>query len=191
VSYKQVIHNISAKLNDLLNAVKEDSQEFKAFGNDKLGSFIKINKSFKFLDDFVGLLSWRHINPRTLRDKIYFTLRQQKQPMHFIDIANGITNSQFDKKPVNTQAVHNELIRHSEFILIGRGIYALSEWGYTHGTVSDVIKSVLEGNESMSEEQIINAVLERRQVKRITIILNLKNKSQFIRVGRKQYSLKK
>ena len=89
------------------------------------------------------------------------------------------------------QAVHNELIRHPDFILIGRGIYALNEWGYSSGTVSDIIESILAKRKELAEDEIIAEVLKQRQVKPITIILNLKNKPQFVRTGRKHYKLKK
>jgi hypothetical protein len=154
-------------------------------------SLFGINKSFKVVKDTVGLMEWRHINPRTLRDKIFYVLRQKRSPMHFIEIGNSIVSSNFDRKGLNMQAVHNELIRHKDFVLIGRGIYALKEWGYSHGTVAEVIESILKGKESLSEEEIIAEVLNKRQVKPITIILNLKNKNQFTRVGRKQYAVKK
>jgi hypothetical protein len=95
----------------------------------------------------------------------------------------------FDSKRVNLQAVHNELIRCSDFVLIGRGIYALKEWGYQSGTVLEVIESVLKDAKEMEQEEIVKAVLERRQVKRITILLALKNAAKFTRVGRKQYRL--
>lgn len=154
-------------------------------------SLIQIDKKIKLLDSgVVGLFEWRHINPRTLRDKIYFVLRMNRSPLHFVDIANRIIECKFDKKKINLQAVHNELIRHNEFVLIGRGIYGLSEWGFKSGTVADVIASILKGKESMSQEEIIAEVLKQRQVKPITVVLSLKNKNQFIRVGRKQYSLK-
>lgn len=154
-------------------------------------SLFSINKAFKVVNDTVGLVVWRHINPRTLRDKIYYVLRQKKSPMHFVEIGNTIVSLSFDRKNLNMQAVHNELIRHEDFVLIGRGIYALREWGYSHGTVAEVIEEVLKERDSMAEEMIIEEVLKRRLVKPITIILNLKNKKRFTRVGRKQYSLKK
>lgn len=150
-----------------------------------------IHKSFKVIDSKIGLVEWRHIHPRTLRDKIYYVLRRKRTAMHFVDIANDIAASNFDKKNLNLQAIHNELIRHNDFVLIGRGIYALKEWGYTHGTVADVITTLLKDNDPMSEEEIIAGVLQHRQVKPITIILNLKNKPRFVRVGRKRYSLQK
>lgn len=154
-------------------------------------SLIRVDKKIKVLDGgLVGLFEWRHINPRTLRDKIYFVLRMKKQPMHFVDIANKIIECNFDRKKINLQAVHNELIRHDEFVLIGRGIYSLAEWGFKSGTVADVIAGILHGKESMSQEDIVAEVLKQRQVKPITIVLSLKNKDQFVRVGRKQYALK-
>lgn len=154
-------------------------------------SLIQIDKKIKLVDeDSVGLFEWRHINPRTLRDKIYYVLRLNKEPMHFVDIANKIIYCGFDKKRINLQAVHNELIRHDEFVLIGRGIYGLTEWGYKSGTVADVIATILKGKTSLSQEEIIGEVLKQRQVKPITVVLSLKNKNQFFRVGRKQYSLK-
>lgn len=154
-------------------------------------SLFQVHKDFKVMKESVGLMEWRHIHPRTLRDKIYFILRQKNAPLHFVEIGNLIMSAGFDKKGLNMQAVHNELIRYPDFVLIGRGIYALKEWGYNHGTVAEVIESVLKDKESLSEDEIISEVLKKRQVKEITIILNLKNKPGFIRVGRKQYALKK
>lgn len=156
-----------------------------------LKSLVDIDKRLTITnDDNVGLLEWRHIHPRTLRDKILFILRNENKPLHFVHIAEKITKAQFDNRDVNIQAVHNELIRHPQFVLIGRGIYALGEWGYESGTVAEVIEKILDGIKDLSEEDIIHRVLERRQVKKITIILALKNNPKFSRVGRKRYKLK-
>ncbi|EKD47629.1 MAG: RNA polymerase sigma factor [uncultured bacterium] len=152
---------------------------------------MEIDKRVKVTDKGLGLKIWRHINPRTLRDKISFILEREQKPLHFVKISNLISESSFDKKTVNTQAVHNELIRNDDFILIGRGIYALSKWGYKSGTVADVIEKILAGDKTMSREEIIKEVLKQRQVKTITIYLNLKNKKQFKRVGRDSYKLEK
>lgn len=153
-------------------------------------SLIQIDKKIKVVNtDLVGLFEWRHINPRTLRDKIYFVLRSSKEPMHFVDIANKIIEYRFDHKKINLQAVHNELIRHDDFILIGRGIYGLSEWGFKSGTVAEVITSILRQKQSMTQDEIIAEVMKQRKVKPITVILSLKNKENFIRIGRKQYAL--
>lgn len=155
-------------------------------------SAIQVDKKIKYINEnLIGLFEWRHINPRTLRDKIFYVLRSRREPMHFVEIANKIIEHNFDRKKINLQAVHNELIRHDEFILIGRGIYGLKEWGYKSGTVADVICSILGRCESLSQEEIIAEVMKQRKVKPITVILSLKNKENFIRVGRKQYALKK
>lgn len=159
-------------------------------GLNTFASLVQIDKNIKLVNnDFIGLFAWRDINPRTLRDKIYFVLRENRKAMHFVEISNKIIENNFDKKKINLQAVHNELIRHDDFILVGRGIYGLSEWGFKKGTVADVIESLLKSNNSMSQEKIIDEVLKQRQVKPITILLSLKNKSKFVRVGRKQYTL--
>ncbi|MBU1018716.1 MAG: sigma factor-like helix-turn-helix DNA-binding protein [Patescibacteria group bacterium] len=152
---------------------------------------MEVDKRVKLTEKGFGLKTWRHINPRTLRDKISFVFEREHKPLHFVKIANLISEGQFDTKTVNTQAVHNELIRNEDFILIGRGIYALSKWGYTPGTVAEIIEQILDGGKTLSREEIIKEVLKQRQVKTITIYLNLKNKKQFKRVGRDSYQLVK
>jgi len=155
-------------------------------------ALMEIDKRLKVVDDDkIGLYEWRHIHPRTLRDKILFVLRSEKSPMHFVDIAEKISSKTFDNKRVNIQAVHNELIRHPQFVLIGRGIYALKEWGYEKGTVADVIAKLLKEKGEMSQDDIIKNVLKNRQVKEITIVLALKNSEKFERIGRKRYRLAK
>ncbi|MBT6068128.1 hypothetical protein HOG48_00050 [Candidatus Peregrinibacteria bacterium] len=151
----------------------------------------KISKELKVVDGTaVGLFAWSHINPRNIHDKIMFIMKELEKPMHFNEITEAIREKNFDSKTVNVQAVHNELIRDDKFILIGRGIYALGAWGYKPGTVADVITEIL-GNGPLSRDEIITKVLGVRQVKKITIQLNLKNKALFERVGRSTYGLKK
>lgn len=152
-------------------------------------NILQVAKDCKFTESGVGLFSWRHIHPRTLRDKIQYILQREKKPLHFTKIADQIKSASFDDKRVNVQAVHNELIRNESFVLIGRGIYALKEWGYKTGTVSDVIVDILSDGTARTREEITKAVLEQRHVKTITIYLNLKNKPEFVRVGRDKYTL--
>ena len=106
--------------------------------------------------------------------------------MHFVEIADHINQIGFDKKKANPATVHNELILDNKYVLVGRGLYGLKEWGYKEGTVVDVIKSILsEAGEPISRDEIITKVLEKRLVKKTTIILALMNKSIFGRVGNK------
>jgi len=174
------VERLSGKINDALPYTLDE----KAIKNALL-----VTKECKFTDSGVGLYAWRHIHPRTLRDKIQYMLQKEKKPLHFTKIADHIKNANFDEKKVNVQAVHNELIRNENFVLIGRGIYALKEWGYKTGTVADVIKDILSDGKARTREEITKAVLEQRHVKTITIYLNLKNKPEFIRVGRDKYTL--
>lgn len=190
------LFNLLNKYGDVKSIVKlhTDLKDFFTQNNFDLGklkSLINIDKRLTLIDeDFVALMVWRHINPRTLRDKILYILRNEKNPMHFVEVANKISTESFDTRKVNVQAVHNELIRHDNFVLIGRGIYALKDWGYERGTVAEVIKGILKEKGELTQDEIIEAVLQRRQVKRITIILALKNSKKFVRVGRKIYKLK-
>jgi len=154
-------------------------------------NILRVIKECKFTENGVGLYTWRHIHPRTLRDKIFFVFHREKKPLHFEKIAEMIRGGHFDGKRVNMQAVHNELIRNENFILIGRGIYALKDWGYKTGTVADVIAEILTDGQPRSRDEITKAVLNQRHVKTITIYLNLKNKNQFSRVGRDKYTLAK
>lgn len=154
-------------------------------------SCLELDRRIKIVKKGIGLSEWRHINPRTLRDKIHYVLTEIQKPLHYVEISNRIIEQHFDKKNINVQAVHNELIRDSAFVLIGRGIYALRTWGYEDGTVSDVIAGILKAKGPMARDEIIAEVLKKRHVKRITILLNLKNKPAFERVGRDAYALKK
>ncbi len=174
------VDKLAEKINEAVDTELSVSQ---------INNILRVIKEYKLTDQGVGLYSWRHINPRTLKDKIAFVLNREKKPLHFEKLALLIRETLFDQKRVNVQAVHNELIRNENFILIGRGIYALKEWGYKTGTVADVITEVLADGTPRSREEITKAVLNQRHVKTITIYLNLKNKNQFVRVGRDKYTL--
>lgn len=138
-------------------------------------SILEVDKRTKFVKEGMGLKEWRHINPRTLRDKIHYILEKENKPLHFEEISEKIRGMKFDQKRINVQAVHNELIRNDHFVLIGRGIYALDKWGYEPGTVAEVLQGILKDGKARSREEIMKEVLKRRQVKKITIYLNLKN----------------
>ena len=148
------------------------------------------SKLLAHLKDSWGLVKWPTVNPKNIRDKIYVILADNKKPMHFSEIAGSIKDSNFKRKNVTTQAIHNELIKDSRFVLIGRGIYALSSWGFDRGTVADIISDVLkDAKEPLHRDEIVKRVLKSRQVKETTILLNLQSKSQFKRVAKATYAL--
>lgn len=154
-------------------------------------SSLQVDKRLKETEGGFGLMTWRHINPRSIRDKAYIVLKREGKPLHFVEIANKISEAGFDKKVVTTQAVHNELIRYDQFVLVGRGLYALKEFGYMEGTVAEIIEGLLAKNSPMTKQEIIEGVLKQRHVKKGTISLNLQKNPQFVRVGRAVYELDK
>jgi len=136
-----------------------------------------------------GLAHWSEIKPKNINDKIYLILKNHGNNLHFAEIAQRINEVGFDKKKANIASIHNELILDKKYVLVGRGIYGLKEWGLEKGTVSDVIEEVLKAaGESLAKEEIINRVLDKRIVKKTTIILALSNKDKFSRSGNR-YSL--
>ncbi|MBR5046014.1 hypothetical protein IKX73_00025 [Candidatus Saccharibacteria bacterium] len=157
---------------------------------DHIKAVASISKLLANLNGVWGLSKWPSVNPRNIRDKIFVILEAHKEPMHFSEIAKEIRESNFKRKNVTVQAIHNELIKDSRFVLIGRGIYALSSWGYKKGTISEIITGILEKAEQpLTREEIVKQVLRVRKVKETTILLNLQNKKLFKKVDRNSYTI--
>ena len=128
----------------------------------------------------IGLTEWPEVCPKTVRDKIYYILKRYQKPLHFQEIARTVEAEKFDNKKVVAATVHNELIADDRFVLIGRGIYALAEWGYVSGTVKDVIVSVMKKtNKSMDFADIYKIVSKQRLVRKNTVMINLQTKKVF------------
>ena len=151
-------------------------------------SCLKVDERLREIDEGWGLTEWRFVRPRSIRDKVEIILKKTGQPLHFMEIANKIREAKFDHKNVTVQAVHNELIRYPQFVLVGRGLYALREWGYEPGTVADVIEKILKEKGPLSKKEIISEVGKQRTVKVGTISLNLQKMPYFVRVGRAVYA---
>lgn len=157
---------------------------------DHIRAVASISKLLATLNGLWGLAKWPVVNPKNIRDKIFVILETKKEPMHFSDIAKEIKESNFKRKNVTIQAIHNELIKDPRFVLIGRGIYALSSWGYKKGTISEIIQSILEKSDTpLSREEIVKRVLKVRKVKETTILLNLQNKQLFKKIDKNSYTL--
>lgn len=132
-----------------------------------------------------GLKNWRSINPKSIYDKILIIFNETGEPLHYDQITVHL-NDRYSNKKITKKAVHNELIKNTKFVLIGRGIYALKEWGYNKGTVEEVITEILkESDKPLHKNEIIKKVLEKRIVKEATIIINLQ---KFKRVGKAIYT---
>lgn len=158
--------------------------------NDKtVVNFIYITKKLKSNPyQEWGLAHWPNISPRRMNDKIYLILQKEGKPLHFTEIANSINKMQFDSRQAYPATIHNELILDDKYVLVGRGIYALKEWGYKPGVVSDVITDILkEAGRPMTKKEIIEAVMKARMIKKTTIVLALMNKNRFQRDEKGRY----
>lgn len=156
-------------------------------------SYLALSAEIGFgMQDQWGLKAWPFISPKSVRDKAYLALFFRKEPLHFKAIARLINETWIKKKkPALPETVHNELIKDKRFVLVGRGIYALAERGYSRGTVQDIIKDVLiKKGRPMKKEEIIEEVSRQRIVKPSTIVLNLRNKDVFIAAAEGTYELK-
>ena len=170
--------------------IKDIAKEAGMENSAQAEALASTSKHLATLNNRWGLVKWPMVNPKNIRDKIYVILSENGKHMHFNEISAAIKDSDFKRKDVTTQAIHNELIKDKRFVLIGRGIYALKEWGYEKGTVADIISEVLrEAGEPLHRDEIVKRVLKSRFVKETTILLNLQGKPQFKRVAKATYAL--
>ncbi len=155
-------------------------------------SFLEVSKQISQApNEQFGLDFWPEVNPKGVRDKAYLILKEEGRPLYFKEVTDLINSSKGIKGTVLPQTVHNELIRDSRFVLVGRGVYALREWGYEPGVVKDVILKILQNQgKPMPKEDIISKVLEQRQVKENTIVLNLQSRKYFSRNDQGEYFIK-
>jgi len=138
----------------------------------------------------LALSEWPEYNPKTVRDKIYYVLKKNQSPMHFSEITRGIKMEEFDQKKVISATVHNELISDPRFVLVGRGIYALVEWGYQKGTVKEVIKKILkDAGGAMDLLDIYREVSKQRLIRKNTVLINLQTQKEFKKIGNNKYIL--
>jgi len=145
---------------------------------------LEISKKIqKNSEGFFGLKEWPEINPKGVKDKAFLVFKKEQKPLHFAQVAQLIDSAL-------PQTVHNELIKDPRFILVGRGIYALREWGYEPGMVKDVILNILkQAKNPLSKEEILQKTLKQRLVKQNTVFLNLSNRKYFLRTGDGRYKI--
>lgn len=150
-----------------------------------LNSYLEISKKIqKNSEDLFGLPDWPEINPRGIKDKAYLMFKKEEKPLHFTEVAKLLTSAL-------PQTVHNELIKDPRFVLVGRGLYALKDWGYEQGYVKDVIFKVLrDSKKPLAKEEVLEKVLKQRLVKENTVLLNLSNKKHFLRTVEGHYIIR-
>jgi hypothetical protein len=171
------------------------SQTYEKYKNeltDKvIKSYLNLSKQTKINPfDEIGLKEWSEVKPRDVGDKASLVLKHHGKPEHYLVITEMINSHKFDNRIAYQETVHNELIKDNRFVLVGRGIYALSEWGYKKGVVADVIKDVIaEASHPLTRDEIVEEVMKKRQVKRNTILVGLSNKKNFLKNDKGKYIL--
>lgn len=126
-----------------------------------------------------GMADWNTIKPKRMTDKAYLIMLRENRPLHFAEVADLINQAVFDHKKACPATVHNELILDAKYVLVGRGIYALKEWGYQAGTVADIILNILKASGPLTKKDLTEKVLGQRLVQKTTITLALMNKDKF------------
>ena len=173
------------KLEKIGKPIQLKELSFNSLNNKILSSYLEISKKIqKNSENLFGLSTWPEINPKGIKDKAYLVFKKEKKPLHFSRVAKLINGAL-------PQTVHNELIKDYRFVLIGRGLYALGEWGYEGGVVKDVILKILkESKKPLTKKEILKKVLKERLVKENTILLNLSNKKYFAKNSGGLYNIK-
>lgn len=191
---KEVADKAIAKLKKISKPIEiEELESLLKFNAVVLYAYLEAAKGIaKGPQGLWGLKEWPEINPKGMRDKAYIILKTQGKPLHFAQVSQLINEgNMFDSvKKAHPQTVHNELIKDGRFVLVGRGLYALEEWGYKPGVVKDVIIEILGKNQnSLTKNEIVEEVLKQRFVARNTILLNLHNTKHFKRDLEGKYTL--
>lgn len=178
--------NIAKKsLDDFGNQLKNKKTPM-ALPREVLPSYIEISKNIlKGPQGLYGLKDWPEIHPRGVKDKAYLVVKKEKRPIHFTRVADLIGDGAL------VQTVHNELIKDGRFVLVGRGLYALKEWGYEEGVVKDVIaRAISNAGGELDKDAVVKEVLKQRRVKENTILLNLQNQKYFLKNSEDKYTIR-
>src|SRR3989344_6065248 len=124
-----------------------------------------------------GRASSPNIRTSGVKDFAYLVMPKNGSPMHFPEVADAISKT-FNKK-THYATCHNELIKDPRFVLVGRGMYALAEWGYKKGIAREVIRDILKKDGPLSKEEVVEKVMKERYLKKNTILENLLNAKYF------------
>lgn len=176
----------SEMVNKFLEHLQDVSEKYK--NQEILKRWLTLSKSIgKNAIGEWGVAHSSNIKTKGMRDYAFLVIRKHGSPIHFREVAKQI--EKIFKKKAHVATTHNELIKDPRFVLVGRGLYALSEWGYMTGVVKDVIKNILKKNGPLTKEEIIDKVLKERYVKENTIMVNLQNQKFFKKGPDGKYSI--
>ncbi len=173
-------------VNKFLGHLEEVSEKYK--NQEIIKRWLSLSKNIgKNTIGEWGVAHSSNIKTKGMRDYAFLVIRKHGSPIHFKEVAKQIT--QVFKKKAHIATTHNELIKDKRFVLVGRGLYALREWGYISGVVKDVIKNILEKHGPLTKEEIIEKVMKERYVKENTIMVNLQNQKHFKKTKDGKYDI--
>ncbi len=196
VALKKLYHSISDEdlipegdmMNRFLREIEDLNEKYK--NEEVLKRWLSISKNIgkNPLGEW-GHASSPNVKTKGIRDYAYLAVKKHGSPLHFREVASLI--EKMFSRTAHVATTHNELIKDARFVLVGRGMYALKEWGYTSGVVRDVIRELLRKEGPLTKEEIIEKVLKERHVKAGTIAVNLQNQKYFKRGKDNRFSLVK
>lgn len=187
--YKELNRDELVSENEIVSRFRTELADVAADHNEEvLKRWLQISKQIgrNPLGDW-GPADSPNIRVKGIRDYAYLAVKRHGSPMHFREVADTINELFAHKAHVAT--THNELIKDPRFVLVGRGLYALTEWGYTAGVVKDVLREILEQEGPLSREELIDKVRKERYVKDNTILVNLQDTNLFRKLTNGTYSL--
>lgn len=178
----------SALIDNFLSELKELNHDLK--DETILKRWLSLSKSISRnpLGEW-GRAHSPNVRVKGMRDYAYLVIKRHGSPMHFREVASTI--SELFNRKAHEATCHNELIKDDRFVLVGRGIYALKEWGYSAGPVRDVITEILSRQGPLTRDEVIEAVRKERYVKDNTIFINLQDTTRFGRDSDSRYFLRK
>ena len=139
--------------------MKDVAEEYKNEEIAKRWLSISKNLAKNPLGDW-GKASSPNIRTRGVKDYAFLVMRRHGSPMHFKEVADSISKT-FGKK-IHYATCHNELIKDPRFILVGRGMYALAEWGYKAGIAREVIEDILKKRRTLIQRRSCGKSDERK-----------------------------
>lgn len=202
---KKIADSVEKALSNIFNSLHEDDlvaeDEIIARLKEELGEIEERYRDEKILRRWLSISKqidknplgeWGHatspnVRAKGIRDYAYLAVKRHGSPMHFKEVADAI--KQLFNKSAHVATTHNELIKDKRFVLVGRGLYALSEWGYSAGVVKDVLRDILTTHGPLTREEIIDKVRKERYVKDNTIIVNLQDAGMFKKLPDGNYIL--
>ncbi len=141
-------------------------------------------KKIVVYEDSVGLETNRNIfYSKTTTGKIYQTMKEYGRPITISEICK--------RSHLSLNQVRGGVERVTDAVNVGLSTYALKEWGFLGGFISDVaVYYLMEANEPMSSKQLTKLILKQRIVDQRSIYPGMKNDKRLVLLDNGYWALK-